>query len=70
MYKDFADQVGELFDFDKEGNLLSTLIYIHLRWCTTATGMGMLCLSQHIRSSEGLEVQKIFPSKTNVLAVT
>ena len=27
MYKDFADPVGELFDFDKEGNLLSTLIY-------------------------------------------
>lgn len=27
VYKDFADPVGELFDFDKEGNLLSTLIY-------------------------------------------
>ena len=27
MYKELADPVGELFDFDKEGNLLSILIY-------------------------------------------
>ena len=27
MYKDFADPVGEFFYFDKEGNLLSILIY-------------------------------------------
>lgn len=27
VFKDFADPVGELFDFDKEGNLLSILIY-------------------------------------------
>ena len=44
MYKDFAVPVDELFDFDKEGNFLSILIYIHLRWCTTATDMGMLCM--------------------------